>query len=66
MRPIDASRRLRIVVLGYIVRGPLSRFAWHQFQYERALVRLGHDAILAENSGDVPDCYNPLSGLIAQ
>ncbi len=52
--------RLRIVVLGYIVRGPLGGLAWHHLQYVMGLVKLGHDVYFVEDSGDSPwCCYDP-------
>ena len=51
--------RLRILVLGYIVRGPLGGLAWHHLQYVLGLARLGHDVYFLEDSGDHPSCYDP-------
>lgn len=51
--------RLRIVVLGYIVRGPLGGLAWHHLQYLLGLLDLGHDAYFFEDSDDYPSCYDP-------
>jgi hypothetical protein len=65
MRSGDAGSRLRIVVFGYVVRGPLAGFAWHHLQYVSGLVRLGHDAIFVEDSGDFPGCYDPTTGDVA-
>lgn len=53
------SSRLRIVVLGYIVRGPLGGLAWHHLQYVLGLRRLGHDVYFIEDSDDYPACYDP-------
>ena len=53
------SSRLRIVVLGYIVRGPLGGLAWHHMQYVLGLARLGHDVYFIEDSDDYPACYDP-------
>lgn len=53
------SERLRIVVLGYIVRGPLGGLAWHHLQYALGLARLGHDVHFVEDSDDHPSCYDP-------
>jgi hypothetical protein len=64
MRTRDASGRLRIVVYGYIVRGPLAGFAWHHLQYVSGLVGLGHDAIFVEDSGDFAGCYDPSTGTV--
>jgi hypothetical protein len=47
---------LRIVVLGYIVRGPLGGLVWHHLQYVIGLSRLGHDVYFIEDSGDSPWC----------
>jgi hypothetical protein len=57
---LSRGRRLRIVVLGYIVRGPLGGLAWHHLQYVMGLARLGHDVHFLEDSGDSPwCCYDP-------
>jgi hypothetical protein len=51
---------LRIVVLGYIVRGPLGGMAWHHLQYVMGLARLGHEVHFVEESGDTEwCCYDP-------
>jgi hypothetical protein len=44
------SERLRIIVLGYIVRMPLGGLSWHYLQYLLALARLGHDVYYIEDS----------------
>lgn len=54
--PID---RQRIVVLGYLVRGPLGGMAWHAAQYALGLHRLGHDVYFVELTRDYPECYDP-------
>ena len=53
------SSRLRILVLGYIVRGPLGGLAWHHLQYVAGLARLGHEVYFLEDSEDYPACYDP-------
>ena len=53
---------MRIIVLGYIVRGPLGGLAWHHFQYVLGLERMGHDVYFVEDSDDYPCCYNPEQG----
>jgi len=54
------AHRLRIVVLGYIVRGPLGGLAWHHLQYVMGLARMGHEVCFLEDSGDTPwCCYDP-------
>src|SRR6266496_125414 len=56
----SSDLRLRIVVLGYIVRGPLAGLAWHHLQYVMGLAKLGHDVYFVEDSGDSPwCCYDP-------
>jgi hypothetical protein len=55
----SAGGRLRVLVLGYIVRGPLGGMAWHHLQYVMGLARLGHDVWFVEDSGDTPACYDP-------
>ncbi len=54
---------LRIVVLGYVVRGPLGGMVWSNLQYLRGLADLGHDVWFVEDSGDYPSCYDPARGL---
>jgi hypothetical protein len=54
-----SSGRLRIIVLGYIVRGPIGGMAWHHLQYALGLARLGHDVLFLEDSDDYPSCYDP-------
>ena len=53
------SSSLRIVVLGYIVRGPIGGLVWHHLQYVMGLARLGHDVYFLEDSDDYPACYDP-------
>lgn len=53
------SSRLRIIVLGYIVRGPLGGLAWHHLQYVMGLHALGHDVYYIEDSDDYESCYDP-------
>jgi len=51
--------RLRILVLGYIVRRPLGGGTWPTLQYALGLKRLGHDVWFLEDSEDYPCCYDP-------
>jgi hypothetical protein len=53
------SDRLRILVLGYIVRGPVGGLAWHHLQYVMGLTKLGHHVHFLEDSDDYPSCYDP-------
>lgn len=55
--------RLRIVVAGYLVRGPLGGIAWHHLQYVLGLSRLGHEVYFVEDSDDYPSCYDPARNL---
>jgi len=60
---MDASRRLRILLLGYVVRGPLAGPTWHHLQYLLGLHDLGHDVWYLEDSTDDPFCYDPSRGV---
>lgn len=55
----DAVSRLRIIVLGYVVRGPLGGMVWSNLHYLMGLARLGHDVYFVEDSDDYPSCYHP-------
>jgi hypothetical protein len=50
---------MRVIVAGYLVRGPLGGMAWHHLQYVLGLTRLGHQAIFVEESEDYPACWDP-------
>ncbi|MCI0704194.1 MAG: hypothetical protein L0241_24315 [Planctomycetia bacterium] len=56
--------RLRIAVLGYLVRGPIGGMAWHHLQYVLGLAKLGHDVRFIEDSDDYPSCYDPTRGVV--
>jgi hypothetical protein len=56
---ISSNSQLRIIVLGYIIRGPLGGLAWHHLQYVLGLAALGHDVYFVEESDDYPSCYDP-------
>ena len=58
--PTKPASSLRIVVLGYLVRGPLGGHAWHHLQYVAGLQRMGHDVWFVEDSDDYPSCYDPI------
>jgi len=60
---MDIASRLRIVVLGYVVRGPLAGHTWHHLQYVLGLCDLGHDVWYLEDSMDFPFCYDPSRGV---
>jgi len=50
---------MNIIVLGYIVRGPVGGAAWHHLQYMAGLANLGHNVYFFEDSDDYPSCYDP-------
>lgn len=56
--------RLRVAVLGYVVRGPIGGMAWHHLQYVLGTARLGHDVRFVEDSDDYPSCYDPARGVV--
>ncbi|MBM3810298.1 MAG: hypothetical protein FJW20_01560 [Acidimicrobiia bacterium] len=58
--------RLRIIVQGYIVRGPLGGMAWHNLQYLRALSQLGHEVYFLEDSDGYASCYNPETNMTSE
>lgn len=58
------TERLRVLVLGYVIRGPLGGLAWHHLQYVMGLRALGHDVFFLEDSDDYPACYDPATGTI--
>jgi hypothetical protein len=55
--------RLRVAVLGYLVRGPIGGLAWHHLHYVLGLARLGHDVFFVEDSDDYVSCYDPGQGM---
>jgi hypothetical protein len=55
----DAASSLRIVVLGYVIRGPIGGMAWHHLQYVLGLHQLGHNVLFIEDSDDYASCYDP-------
>jgi hypothetical protein len=50
---------MRIVVLGYIVRGPVGGLAWHYLQYAVGLAKMGHDVVFLEVGDQAGTCYDP-------
>jgi len=59
----SAGSRLRVIVLGYIVRGPVGGLASYFLQYLTGLARLGHDVYFFEVGDDYPSCYDPSRNL---
>ncbi len=52
---------MRILILGYIIRGPIGGMTWHHLQYVVGLKKLGHDVYFLEDSGDtLYSCYDPV------
>ncbi len=56
---MTADSAPRVVVLGYIVRGPFGGMCWHHLQYLLGLQALGCDVVFFEDSDDNPSCYTP-------
>jgi hypothetical protein len=57
---MSSAGRLRIVVLGYVVRGPLGGMAWSDLHYLLGLRDLGHDVWFVEHGDDYPSCVDPV------
>lgn len=55
----DRLDRLRIILLGYVVRCPLGGMAWCSLHYLMGLADLGHEVYFIEDSDDFPSCYDP-------
>jgi hypothetical protein len=64
IRPRSAVDRLRVIVLGYIVRGPMGGMAWHHLNYVLGFSQLGHEVLFVEDSDDYESCYDPSRGVI--
>jgi hypothetical protein len=56
---VVTAQRLRIIVLGFVVRQPLGGMASCNLQYIVGLRQLGHDVYFVEDSDDYPECYDP-------
>lgn len=60
-KKISPCDRLRIIVLGYLVRGPVGGMAWSDLHYVLGLRALGHEVHFLEDSGDsCASCYDPV------
>lgn len=57
---VPPETRLRVLVLGNVVRWPLGGLAWHYLQYPIGLAALGHDVWFVEDSENYESCYDPL------
>ena len=62
---ITRSPRLKIVIAGYIVGGPLGGLVWHHLQYVLGLLKMGHEVLFAEQGHHYPSCYNPLTNTVS-
>jgi hypothetical protein len=60
-----SDNRLRVIVLGLIVRFPLGGMAWHYLQYVIGLARRGHDVYFVEDSDDYESCYDPVKNVMS-
>lgn len=55
------GERLRILVLGYVVRFPFGGMTWHYLNYVLGLMELGHEVYFLEDSDDYQECcYDPI------
>src|ERR1700676_1345302 len=57
---MNLNSHLRIIVLGYLIRGPLGGLAWHYLNYLLGLSALGHDVYYIEDSEDEPAYWDPI------
>jgi hypothetical protein len=51
--------RLRIIVIGSLIREPTGGHAWANLSYVLGLAALDHDVYYIEDSDDYPTCYDP-------
>ena len=63
---LRGASSLRIIVLGYIVRGPIGGLAWHHLQYVLGLSALGHEVCFVEDSDEYASCYDPVQNLMSE
>jgi len=55
----SSMSRLRIVMLGYVVRGPVGGMTWANLHYLMGLADLGHEVYFLEDSDNYASCYDP-------
>jgi hypothetical protein len=60
--PLDAVSRLRVIVLGWLIREPTGGNAWAYLNYVHGLAHLGHDVYFIEDSDDHPFCFDSRLG----
>jgi hypothetical protein len=53
------TESLRIIALGFMVRGPVGGMAWCDLHYLMGLAQMGHDVYFVEDSDDYLSCYDP-------
>jgi len=51
--------KLRVIVLGLLVREPTGGQAWHYLNYVHGLAHLGYDVYYIEDSGNQASCWDP-------
>jgi hypothetical protein len=51
--------RLRIIVIGSLIREPAGGHAWANLSYMHGLAALADDVYYIEDSDDYPTCYDP-------
>ena len=56
---LGAAERLRVVVLGYIVRCPMGGMSWQNLNYLTGLAAMGHEVAFIEIGDEEPTCYDP-------
>src|SRR5690349_3926489 len=56
--------RLRVIVQGWLVRGPAGGCAWHYLNYILGLRELGHDVYYIEDSSENQSCCD--AGMISR
>src|SRR4029077_14786370 len=56
---VMAGSRLRIIVIGSLIREPTGGNAWANLSYVLGLAELGHDVYYFEDSDDYAACYDP-------
>jgi hypothetical protein len=54
-----SENRLRIIVLGFLIRLPMGGLSWHYLNYVHGLAEMGHDVYYIEDSYDRPACFGP-------
>ena len=58
-KSMTGTGSLRIIALGFLVRGPVGGMAWCDLHYLMGLAKMGYDVYFVEDSDDYPSCYDP-------